>query len=187
MHILLENLATRIAILKTHLFSNLCHVLPQNVILFLISSGIALPYFFLSHENFFNFEKPFHVDLNRKKEFYWFPSSILQRITYDLFFSKGSFYSESAISKTNIPNHYPELKIWISCLLLLSGNIFRKFRFKVQDSDLEYLFWRFDKHIVLSEKDSHLQAVEKCWKSLNSYLFIPIGTWKVDTSTKGWQ
>ena len=27
-----------------------------------------------------------------------------------------------------------------------------KFEFQVQDSDLEYLFWRFDKHIALSEK-----------------------------------
>ena len=27
-----------------------------------------------------------------------------------------------------------------------------KFKFQVQDSDLEYLSWRFDKHIALSEK-----------------------------------
>ena len=27
-----------------------------------------------------------------------------------------------------------------------------KFKFQVQDSDLEYLFWRFDKYIALSEK-----------------------------------
>ena len=27
-----------------------------------------------------------------------------------------------------------------------------KFKFQVQDSDLEYLFWRFDKHVALSEK-----------------------------------
>ena len=27
-----------------------------------------------------------------------------------------------------------------------------KFKFPVQDSDLEYLFWRFDRHIALSEK-----------------------------------
>ena len=27
-----------------------------------------------------------------------------------------------------------------------------KFKFQVQDSDLEYLFWRFDRHIALSEK-----------------------------------
>ena len=28
----------------------------------------------------------------------------------------------------------------------------RKLKFQVQDSDLEYLFWRFDKYIALSEK-----------------------------------
>ena len=27
-----------------------------------------------------------------------------------------------------------------------------KFKFQVQDSDLEYLFWRFDKKFALSEK-----------------------------------
>ena len=27
-----------------------------------------------------------------------------------------------------------------------------KFKFQVQDSDLEHLFWRFDTHIALSEK-----------------------------------
>ena len=29
----------------------------------------------------------------------------------------------------------------------------RKFKFQVQDSDFEYLFWRFDKQIALSEKN----------------------------------
>ena len=33
-----------------------------------------------------------------------------------------------------------------------------KFKFQVQDSDLEYLFWRFDKHIALSEKKLPLAA-----------------------------
>jgi hypothetical protein len=32
------------------------------------------------------------------------------------------------ISKTNIPNHYPELEIWISCLLFLAENLNFKFR-----------------------------------------------------------
>ena len=27
-----------------------------------------------------------------------------------------------------------------------------KFKFQVQDNDLKYLFWRFDKYIALSEK-----------------------------------
>ena len=29
-------------------------------------------------------------------------------------------------------------------------------KFQTQDSDLEYLFWRFDKHIKLSEKTTLL-------------------------------
>ena len=39
------------------------------------------------------------------------------------------------ISKSNIPNHHPELEIWISCLLLLAG--ISNFKFKLF-SDLEY-------------------------------------------------
>ena len=31
-----------------------------------------------------------------------------------------------------------------------------KFKFQVQDSDLEYLFWQCEKHITLSEKNSPL-------------------------------
>jgi len=33
-----------------------------------------------------------------------------------------------------------------------------KFIFQVQDSDLKYFFWRFEKHIALSEK-SHLREI----------------------------
>ena len=35
---------------------------------------------------------------------------------------------------------------------LLFTVIGRKFKFQVQDSDLEYLFWRFENLITLSEK-----------------------------------
>ena len=31
-----------------------------------------------------------------------------------------------------------------------------KFKFQVQDRDLEYLFWIFDKHIALSESENKL-------------------------------
>ena len=37
--------------------------------------------------------------------------------------------------------------------------IVRKFKFQVQDSDLEYLFWRFDKHIALSGKKPPLPGI----------------------------
>ena len=46
------------------------------------------------------------------------------------------------ISKTNIPNPDPELETTVNNL----------FKFQAQDSDLEYLFWRFKKRITLSEK-----------------------------------
>ena len=32
-----------------------------------------------------------------------------------------------------------------------------KFKFQAQDSDLEYLFWKFEKRIELSEKELPLQ------------------------------
>ena len=34
-----------------------------------------------------------------------------------------------------------------------------KFQFQVQDSDLEHIIWRFDKHIALSEKKPPLVTV----------------------------
>ena len=51
-------------------------------------------------------------------------------------YAKGSFYSESAIrfsnlQKKNIPNYYPELEIWICCLLLVIGG---KFKFQANNS-----------------------------------------------------
>ena len=45
---------------------------------------------------------------------------------------KGSFFSETAMRflnlQRNIPNHYPSLEIWMSCLLLWAGNSNSKFR-----------------------------------------------------------
>ena len=48
------------------------------------------------------------------------------------------------IAKINIPNHYPEQKIWISCLLLKAGNLN-----SAQDSDLEYLCWQVSSDLKL--------------------------------------
>ena len=45
-----------------------------------------------------------------------------------------------------------------------------KFKFQVQDGNLEYLFWRFDKHIAFSEKklpliiSYHIQSGPKAFK-----------------------
>ena len=46
---------------------------------------------------------------------------------------------------------------------LLFTVIAGKFKFKVQDSDLEYFIleiWRFEKHIALSEKKSPLETIQ---------------------------
>ena len=79
-------------------------------------------------------------------------------------FLKGGFFSEKAICFSNlliskikdIQKNYPELEIWICCLLLLAGNLNFKFRI---------VFWnififeigRFEKHIALSEKKPPLK------------------------------
>ena len=69
---------------------------------------------------------------------------------------KGGFSSESAICfsnlKKNIPNRYPELEIWISCLLLWAGISNFKFRIVIWSN----LFWRFEQPISLSEKKPFL-------------------------------
>ena len=46
------------------------------------------------------------------------------------------------------------------------------FKFQAQDSDLEYLFWRFDKHIALSEKNLPLISRAKVTFPYPNYKFI---------------
>ena len=65
----------------------------------------------------------------------------------DCYFHKGGFFSESAIrfsklqtSKKNIPKSYPELEIWICCLLLLAGNL----NFKLRIAFWNISFWDFE-------------------------------------------
>ena len=69
------------------------------------------------------------------------------------------------IAKINIPNHYPEQNIWISCLLFFG----RKFKFSAQDSDSEYLFWQWKNSPVSSDLKPPLLTVcivhEWCWFS----------------------
>ena len=53
------------------------------------------------------------------------------------------------------------MKVWF---VLKSPNLQRsvfggKFKFQVQDSFLEYFFWRFEKHIALSEKKPPLPSL----------------------------
>ena len=51
------------------------------------------------------------------------------------------------IAKINISNHYPDINL--NKLFTVIGE---KFKFQVQDRDLEYSFWQCEKHIALSEK-----------------------------------
>ena len=62
------------------------------------------------------------------------------------------------ITKINTPNHYPELEIWITLLLLWVGNSKFKLTIVIWNT---YLFWRFDKHIALSEKKLSLARLSK--------------------------
>ena len=48
------------------------------------------------------------------------------------------------ISKTNIPNHYPELEIWISCLLLWAGN--SNFKFRIVIWSIFVIQWTICRH-----------------------------------------
>ena len=67
------------------------------------------------------------------------------------FIQKVRFVSQiSQPPKKYIPIYYPELEIWICCLLLLAGNLNFKFRIVIWKTFLE--IWRFKKHIALSEK-----------------------------------
>ena len=62
------------------------------------------------------------------------------------------------IAKINIPNHYPELEIWISCFLFLAGNLNFKVRIVIWNNFF-FDIWRFDKPIALSEKKPPLVLV----------------------------
>ena len=65
---------------------------------------------------------------------------------------KGVFFSESAMCFSHCQNKYSKSLSWAWNLNKLFTVMGGKFKFQVQDSDLEYLFWRFDRHIALSEK-----------------------------------
>ena len=68
------------------------------------------------------------------------------------FFQKVRFVFQ--ISKKITPNHYPELEIWISCLLWWAG--ISNFKFRIVIWSKSFLkIWRFEKRTSFSEK-SHL-------------------------------
>ena len=65
--------------------------------------------------------------------------------------SKGVFFSESVMRFSNLQNKYSKSLSWTWNLNFLPITVNNLFKFQAQDSDLEYSFWRFDKHIALSE------------------------------------
>ena len=75
---------------------------------------------------------------------------LLDRITK--FSLKVAFFSESAMHFSNFQNKYSKSLSWEWNLNQLFTVVNGKFKFQVQDSDLEYFFLRFDKRIALSEK-----------------------------------
>ena len=81
--------------------------------------------------------------------FVYFPDPVYAKGGF--FFRKfDSFFKSPNLQNKNIPNYYPELEIWICCLLLLGGNLNFKLRIVIPN----IFFWRFRdlKYIALSEK-----------------------------------
>ena len=73
-----------------------------------------------------------------------------------------------------LQNIYSKSLSWTWNLNKLFTVIGRKFKFQVQDSDLEYFFWWFDKHITLSENKPPLPQNESDSSKLFSRPFICI-------------
>ena len=84
-----------------------------------------------------------------------------------------AFFSESAMCFSNLQNKYSKSLSWAWNLNKFFTVIGRKFKFQVQDSSLENLFWRFDKHTTLSEKKLPLEVTAKSL-ILSKYLLLCI-------------
>ena len=83
---------------------------------------------------------------------------LIQWAIFEVFHKKNLrvfFFSESGIRLSNLPKNYSKSLSWawnLNKLFTVKGG---NFKFHVQDSDLEYLFWQCEKHIALSDK-SHI-------------------------------
>ena len=67
---------------------------------------------------------------------------------------QGGFFSESAMCLPNLKTKYSKSLCWtwnLNFSPITVNNI--PIQIEVQGSDLEYFFWRFEKHISLSEKN----------------------------------
>ena len=103
---------------------------------------------------FFDFHFDFCFHLQQLQIFLF--TNVFKSTVCFLTLFKGGFFSESVIrfsdlqiKKKNIPKNYPDLEI--SGLMLLARNL----NFKLRIVFWKFPFWRFEKHIALSEK-SHL-------------------------------
>ena len=54
-----------------------------------------------------------------------------------------SVFQTSKSPKTNIPKNYPELEIWICCLLFLAGNL--NFKLRIAFWNIFFEIWRWKK------------------------------------------
>ena len=79
--------------------------------------------------------------------FFLYQSLALQKV------AKGRFFFRKCNAFFKSPKKVSQIPWNLNKLLTVKGG---KFKFKVQDSDLEYLFWRFDKQFKLSEKKLRL-------------------------------
>ena len=65
--------------------------------------------------------------------------------------TKGGFFSESAICFSNLQKKYSKKLSWTWNLNFPPITVNNKFKFQVQNSNLEDFFWRFEKQIAFSE------------------------------------
>ena len=130
---------------KLKLLSNgLFYIRTMAVIRFLYPQGwIYIDYLFLLLYSFLNPKIPeglkhtvFHIGFTAGTQNTW--SGVALKV---VFFSEREIrFSNLQISKKIIPKHYPELEIWISCLLLWAVMS----NFKCWIVIWNIFFWRFE-------------------------------------------
>ena len=77
---------------------------------------------------------------------------ILKKQIENIDFTKGGFYSEDTGEFLHCQNEYSISLSWAENLNFPPKTVNNLFKFSAQDSDLEYLFWKCEKRIALSEK-----------------------------------
>ena len=87
-----------------------------------------------------------------------------------------SFFKSPNLQKKIFQKNYPQLEIWICCLLLLVGNLNFKFRIVFGIYIFFLKIGRFGKHITLSEKKPPLVALLNGRE--NSKKITTTGSWQ---------